>query len=188
MAIPDNVTLKPADASQARALFEPICKLYDIVFSQPPFNWTDDRSAAHRNDLERLVANPSFGATTAHVGTELVGFGYGVSLRPDTRWWQGAVEPLAADLTVERPGRTFAVIDFGVHRAYRRQGIGRALLEMLLATREEERATLAVRPTATAAQEFYRRLGWWKVGRVAGAPGEPAPFFDLYVLPLKTTP
>lgn len=188
MTIPGNVTLKPANASQARALFEPICELYDMVFSQPPFNWTEGRSAAHRNDLERLLANPSFGAATAHVNTELVGFGYGVALRPDTRWWQGAVEPLPANLTAERPGRTFAVIDFGVHQEHRRQGIGRALLDMLLATREEERATLAVRPASTAAQAFYQRSGWRKVGRVAGLPGQPAPFFDLYVLPLKTKP
>lgn len=188
MVIPGNVTLKPANASQAHALFEPICELYDMIFSQPPFDWTDERAVAHRHNLERLLANPSFGAATAHVDTELVGFGYGVPLKPNTQWWHGAVEPLPADLTAEWPGRTFAIIDLGVRQAYRRQGIGRALLEMLLTSREEERATLAVRPTATGAQAFYQHSGWRKVGRVAGAPGEPAPFFDLYVVPLKAKP
>jgi ribosomal protein S18 acetylase RimI-like enzyme len=188
MALPENVVLNATNANQTRPLFDPICELYDMVFSQPPFSWTSERSAAHRKDLERLLARPLFGAATAHVDTELVGFGYGAPLQPDTHWWQGAVAPLPRELTAEWPGRTFAVIDFGVRPGYRRQGIGRALLDVLLAGREEERATLAVRPTATDAQAFYQHTGWRKVGRVAGAPGQPAPFFDLYVIRLGTKP
>jgi len=56
----------------------------------------------------------------------------------------------------------------------------------LLASRSEERATLAVQPSAEESHAFYERLGWRYVGRLPGIEGESAPFFDIYWLPLRT--
>jgi ribosomal protein S18 acetylase RimI-like enzyme len=82
-------------------------------------------------------------------------------------------------------GRTFAVVDMAVADRWRGHGIGRALLQRLLADRYEERATLTVEPAAEATQGFYRHLGWRKVGRKRTGPGFFIPYFDVYVLPLR---
>ncbi len=129
-----------------------------------------------------------FGVATASAGDELVGFAYGHRLPPTTRWWQGFLEPVPAELATEYDGRTFAIIDVAVRPGWRRQGIGRRLLDTLLASRSEERATLAVQPWAEESHIFYKRLGWHYVGRLPGVAGESAPFFDIYWLPLRTPP
>jgi ribosomal protein S18 acetylase RimI-like enzyme len=184
-----DVTLTLGDGQRAAELLDPICALYDAVFSQPPFHWTARHSEQHRERLEQLLSNSTFGLTTAQAGAgELVGFAYGVALRPDTRWWQGSTEPLPRELTEEWPGRTFALIDLAVAIKWRRHGIGRGLLDLLLGSQREQRATLSVQPAAAETKAFYERLGWQLVGRVAGAPGESSPWYDLYVLPLQFKP
>ncbi|SRR6266498_85836 len=178
------VVVSLSDHSAARSLFDPICQLYGEVFSAASHHWNEDRSREHRKRLTTLVADPSFGLTTAFVGSDLIGLAYGYQLPIKTQWWQGFLEPVPADLTTEREGRSFAVIDLAVRQAWRRQGIGRRLLTALLESRHEERATLAVQPEADAAHAFYRRLRWRYVGRVRGVEGESAPYFDIYWLPL----
>jgi ribosomal protein S18 acetylase RimI-like enzyme len=183
-----DVTLALGDSQRAAELLDPICALYDSVFSRPPFHWTAEHSAQHRQRLEQLLDNPTFGLATAQAGNELVGFAYGVALRPDTRWWQGFTEPLQAEVTEEWPGRTFALIDLAVAVERRRQGIGRGLLELLLGSRRERRATLSVQPVATDTKMFYECLGWQQTGRVAGTPEESSPWYDVYGLPIQFMP
>jgi ribosomal protein S18 acetylase RimI-like enzyme len=167
-------------------LFDAICDLYDAVFSQPPFRWTDDESEHHRQSLADLMKNPAFGLVTAEVNGELVGFAYGIALSGDTGWWSRVLEPLPENLTAEWNGRTFAVIDLAVREDYRKRGIGRALLDTLLANRPEERATLTVQPVAADTKEFYDHLGWQRLGTTKAPAGAVAPFFDVYLLTLQT--
>ncbi len=168
--IPD-VVVEVGGASIAEALFDPICRLYDEVFSEPPFRWRPEESHNHRLRLKRLMGRKTFGITSACRGNDLVGFAYGSALSPDTRWWSGMLQPAPEEITTEWEGRTFALI-------------GRALHDTLLDSRTEERATLAVEPEAIDTQRMYRRWGWKKVGRVQGKPTEFNPFSDLMVRPL----
>ncbi len=138
--------------------------------------------------LRSLLTEPTFGIATAEADGHLVGFAYGYTLPPNTRWWQGFPEPLPAELTHERTGRTFALIDLAVQERWRTQGVGRQLVDTLLGGRCEERATLCVQPTASAAQAFYGRLGWQKVGRKDMPPGAVSPSFDVYLVELGERP
>lgn len=183
-----DVVVQLGDAAMAEALFEPICLLYDQVFSRPPFLWTDAESQHHQELLASLMKEPSFGIVTAQASGQLVGFAYGYALRPDTGWWQDYLEPLPDELVQERPARTFALIDLAVDEAWRGQGLGRELTETLLASRLEERATLSVQPTAIDTQDFYVHLGWQKVGRKQMPPGVVSPLFDVYVTRLRPQP
>jgi ribosomal protein S18 acetylase RimI-like enzyme len=188
LGLPASARVQIDGRADAEKLFEPICTLYDQVFSQPPFRWTDEESQHHREMLSSLRTEPTFGIATAEADGQLVGFAYGYQLPPDTRWWQNFLEPVPGDLAREWPGRTFALIDLAVDQPWRGQGLGRNLTEMLLASRAEQRATLSVQPTAADTQAFYLHLGWHKVGRKQMPPGVVSPFFDVYVVELQPQP
>lgn len=183
-----EVQVRLGGRSMAEMLFDPICRLYDLVFSRPPFVWTDEESQHHRDLLARLMDEPSFGIVTAEAAGRLVGFAYGYALAPDTRFWQNFIEPVPEELTREWPGRTFILIDLAVDEAWRGRGLGRKLTEGLLASRSEQRAVLSVQPTATDTQAFYVHLGWQKVGRQTMPPGVVSPLFDIYVTELMSQP
>ncbi|WP_157227518.1 GNAT family N-acetyltransferase [Nocardia asiatica] len=167
-------------AERTAELLDPLCALYDSVFSVAPHFWDD--SEQHRRMMEQWVGAPDFALTVAEVDDSLVGFAYGRPLR-NADWWRGLRDPVAQDFTREWPGRTFALIDLAVDERHRRRGIGTQLMEALLRDRDEERATLAVIPAASDAHAFYERTGWLFVGHQDSPPdsGWLSPRFDLYV-------
>jgi len=133
---------------------------------------------------------PGFALAEARHGGYLVGYASGLPLRPSTSWWKDLTTPLPADVTAEYPGRTFAVAELLVRASWRRQGIGRALHDMILDGRPEERATLTVAPGEAAAQAAFRKWGWRRIARTralaAGdrdAPG--APVLDVLITDLR---
>ena len=126
---------------------------------------------------------PGFALAEARHGGFLVGYATGMPLRPSTSWWRGLTTPLPAAVTAEHPDRTFALTELLVRASWRRQGIGRALHDLLLAGRTEERATLTVPPAAAPAQRALRSWGWRKVARTRGEDGD-APVLDLLLLSL----
>jgi GNAT superfamily N-acetyltransferase len=145
--------------------------LHAEVYADPPYEWHDGGAAfAARFRVQRR--QPGFVLAAAHRGGYLVGFAAGMPLRPSTSWWRDLTTPLPDDLTAEYPGRTFALVDVVVRASWRRQGIGRALHQLILTSRPEERATATVLPAATPAQSAFYSWGWRKVGRTrADAPG-----------------
>jgi len=116
----------------------------------------------------------------------LVGYAAGFPLRPSTSWWRRLTTTLPEEVTAEHPGRTFAVVDLGVRASWRRQGIGAALHDLVLAKRPEERATLMAPPAATPAQAALRNWGWHKVARTRDS-GPGSPVSDVLVLTLPAT-
>jgi GNAT superfamily N-acetyltransferase len=127
---------------------------------------------------------PGFVLAEARSGGYLVGYAAGMPLRPATSWWRGLTAPLPEEVTAEPAGRTFALVELLVRAPWRRQGIARTLHDLVLAGRPEERATLTVPPTASAAQQAFRSWGWRRVGRTRD-PDEPgSPIADVLVIPL----
>lgn len=185
---PSNVLVQLGAAATVQEYMEPIFELYYETFSKPPYRWPDNEETQFRRRLSRLATDATFGITTAQIDDELVGFAYGYTLRPDTTWWDGFVTPVNEELTTEREGRTFALIDFAVTEGWRRHGIGRRIHDTLLDNRYESRATLAVEPAAHEARAAYERWGWKVVGRLRGPATDFAPEFDIMVrdLPLRT--
>jgi GNAT superfamily N-acetyltransferase len=174
-----DVRVETGGVALARPLLDPLCALYDDVFSAPPFFWREDESELHRQRLLRLLDDPTFGIAVAQAGDELVGYGF--SVPPDTKRWSGLLEPVSVQVTSEWAGRTFLLFDYGVQASRRGQGIGRKLHDRLLGSRDEERATLTVQPTARDTKAIYEHWGWWRVGQVEGGPQAAAPLFDVYL-------
>ncbi|MBT8228274.1 MAG: GNAT family N-acetyltransferase [Dactylosporangium sp.] len=175
-----EVRIGLASTATVRLRFEEICELYDEAFSAAPFYWRDDESRLHRQRLESLLADPSFGAALAFREDTLIGFAYGFALKPDTSWWSGLTPPVPDDEANEWPGRTFVLFDFAVRRDQRGQGVGHGLHDLLLGNRPESRATLATQPAAAETKGLYERWGWRLIGQAKGGPQAAAPLFDIY--------
>jgi GNAT superfamily N-acetyltransferase len=126
---------------------------------------------------------PGFVLAEARHGGYLVGYACGMPLRPSTSWWKELTTPLPDETVAEHSGRTFALTELLVRAAWRRQGIGRSLQNLILGGRPEERATLTVPPGAGPAQQAFRRYGWNKVARTRG-PDPGTPVLDVLVMAL----
>jgi GNAT superfamily N-acetyltransferase len=185
----DSVQFELGGAGLARDLLDPICRLYDDVFSVPPFFWPDDESQLHRDRLRDLFGDPSFGIVVATRDGVLIGFAYGVAVPGGSQRWSWIRGTVDADTAREWPGRTFLLFDYAVTATARGQGIGRSLHDRLLGSRSEERATLTVQPTAMDTKRLYEGWGWKLVGAVDGGPGSAGPDFEAYILdPITGSP
>jgi ribosomal protein S18 acetylase RimI-like enzyme len=129
---------------------------------------------------------PGFESVCADSEDGLIGFAYGLPLQADTKWWDGLDPEPEPRFMTEMGTRTFAVIDLGVMPELRGRGLGRRLMDELLAGRSESRATLAANPHNHTAIAMYERWGWQLAGRAPGGAGETEPEYDLYVIALGT--
>jgi ribosomal protein S18 acetylase RimI-like enzyme len=120
---------------------------------------------------------------TARLHERILGFAFGHQLRATTQWWRGMLDDVERDVVMEHEGRTFAVIELAVDAGVRNQGIGRELHTYLLAGLREERATLLVRPEATAARCAYLSWAYQAVGRLQ--PFADGPVYDAMIKPLQ---
>ncbi|MEV4126118.1 GNAT family N-acetyltransferase [Nocardia sp. NPDC049707] len=182
----DAVSIRVGTADDTSKHFDAICTLYDEAFSAPPFVWPPTESTRHRDMLKRMITDPGFGIALAQSNDALIGFAYGTALSANTGWWQGFQQSVPDELTQEWPGRTFAVIDLAVQTSARRHGIGRRLLDTLLDSRPEQRATLAVQPQAADSHAFYAAIGRWRLIGRQDTPGMLSPQFDIYVKELDS--
>lgn len=179
-----NVVFENGPSSVDR-YFDGICDLYAVTFSSPPFVWTDGDDAEQRAMLTEALTSPTFDATVATAEQDVVGFAYGRRLPVNHGWWQDFTIALPPEVTAEWEGRTFALLDWAVAAKHRRGGIGRRLLDDLLARRREQRAILSVQPTAVDTQAIYHHLGWRKIGRKGPMPRVRPPYWDIYARSLE---
>jgi GNAT superfamily N-acetyltransferase len=161
--------------------------LYTEVYSEPPYEWGPEHAALFRERFDVQRRQEGFALVTACENGYLVGFGFGVTLQPTTPWWRNLLTPLPADLTTERPGRTWALVELLVRAPCRRQHVARTIHDTLLTDRPEERATLTVLPAATPAVAAYRAWGWTQVGQKRN-PLPGAPVFAVMLKELRVRP
>lgn len=176
------------DGAMAAAHAADLHALHAEVYAEPPYDRRDD-AVMFGERLRVQRRQPGFVLAAAHRGAYLVGYAAGMPLRPSTSWWRDLTSPVPGDMTAEYPGRTFVLIDLLVRAPWRRQGIGRALHDLILQNRREERATLAVLPAAIAAQSAFHNWGWSKVARTrATDPASPVLDVLLVTLPVSYQP
>jgi len=156
--------------------------LHAEVYEAPPYGLSADAGEFGRR-FRVQCRQPGFVLAEARSGGYLVGYAAGMPLRPSTSWWRALTSPLPEEIVTEYPGRTFSVIELLVRAAWRRQGIGQTLHDLLLRGRREERATLVVWPEATAAQRAFQSWGWHKIARTRD-PGAGSRLADVLVTEL----
>jgi GNAT superfamily N-acetyltransferase len=117
-------------------------------------------------------------AATAEDG-RLVGVAYGYLGEPG-QWWhdqvRGALPPDVAKSWL--PG-SFEVCELHVRPAEQGRGLGRALLDRLLAGPPAHSAVLTTPDRETRARAFYRAAGWVDLLRGLMFPGDPRAFAVL---------
>ncbi len=181
-----EVTFQLLDGTQAAAHADELQALHAEVYADSPY-YRDDDAAQFADRFRVQRRQLGFALAEARHGGYLVGYALGMPLRPSSSWWANLTTSLPDEVTVERPGRTFAVADLLVRPSWRRQGIARALHDLLLSDRPEERATLTVLPAAAAAQHAFRSWGWRKVARTHNShPGSPISDVLLTTLPARS--
>ena len=172
-----EITFRLLDGMQAAVHESELQALHAEVYAGPPYRRDNDAGLfADRFRVQRR--QPGFVLAEARHGGFLVGYAAGMPLRPSTSWWRNLTTPLPDEVTVEHPGRTFALTELLVRAPWRRQGIGRTLHDLILGSRREERATLVLLPAATPAQNAFQGWGWRKVARTRD-PGPGSPVADI---------
>jgi ribosomal protein S18 acetylase RimI-like enzyme len=182
-----NLAFRLLDGAQAAGHEDELQVLHAEVYADPPYQCDED-AAAFGGRFRVQRRQPGFTLAEARHGEYLVGYAAGMPLRLATSWWRHLTTPLDDEITTEHPGRTFALTDLLVRAAWRQQGIGRELHDLILASRGEERATLTVLPAATPAQRAFQSWGWQKVAR-AREPGPDSTVSDVLItaLPVRTS-
>ena len=191
-----EITLRLLGGVEAAGSGEDVAALRAEVCGAPPHRDSAGQHGAGRDGASRDGADGGFGRrfgrqrrqpgfvlAEARHGGYLVGYAFGVPLRPATSWWRDLTAPLPEELTAEHPGRTFALAELTVRAAWRRQGIGRDLHDLILDGRAEDRATAAIPVAAAPAQGAYQRWGWRKAARKNAEPPAAA-LLDVLLLDL----
>jgi GNAT superfamily N-acetyltransferase len=176
-----EIILRLLGGVEAAGSGEDIAALRAEACGAPPHRDSVSRDGASRDGASRDGADGGFGRrfgrqrrqpgfvlAEARHGGYLVGYAFGVPLRPATSWWR--------DLTAPLPELT-------VRAAWRRQGIGRDLHDLILDGRAEDRATAAIPVAAAPAQGAYQRWGWRKAARKHAEPPAAA-LLDVLLLDL----
>jgi GNAT superfamily N-acetyltransferase len=163
MTTPDT-TFQLIDGLQAAEHATDLQSLHAEVYADLP-QQRDDNEALFADSFRVQRRQPGFVLAEARRGGYLLGYAAGMPLRPSTSWWRNLTTPLPDEITAEYQGRTFALIELLVRASWRRQGIGQTLHDLILHNRREERATVTISPSATAAQSAFHSWGWRKIAR-----------------------
>ena len=178
-----QITFQIVDGEQAASHLGELQALYSEVYAEPPYRWDDDHAALFAERFQVQRQQEGFALVAARDGPDLAGFAFGVTLRPSTPWWHNLTTTAPTEITTERPGRTFAVVELLVRAPWRRQYIAETLHDLLLKDRPEERTTLTVLPAAAPAQAAYLKWGWHKIAQKRN-PLPGSPLFDVLIRPL----
>ncbi len=158
-------------------LLDALEQLYVNVYAVPPYDSGPlyDR-AAFIARTTRQASRPGFTIVWARsLGGELIGFTFGLPFEAG-KWWAGEASAPPDDV-LSSP--KFAVIELVVSQSWRGRGIGRSLLDTLLADRIERYAVLTADPGAPA-RKIYAHWGWEQIGTARHTAD--APLMDQLLL------
>jgi GNAT superfamily N-acetyltransferase len=138
---------------------------------------TDARS--RRSVLTSHLGRRGLRAVAALDQHQLVGIAYGYLGGPG-QWWHDQVQ-LAMDAELARTwlADAFEVCELHVRPPQQGKGLGRQLLDQLLAGTDAATAVLTTPDHETRARSFYRAAGWVDLVRDLRFPGDPRSFAVL---------
>ena len=162
-------------------LFEGAIAVYGEAFAQPPYSDPNRGAEIRQRVREAHSRRPGFRFLVACSGPErVVGMAYGYHGTPG-QWWHdtvaAALDPLVA---AEWLGDSYELVEIAVHPAVQGHGIGAALIQELIAPRNEATCVLSTR-TDSEAHRLYRRIGFEEITEMAFTVGG----YPFYVMGKK---
>jgi ribosomal protein S18 acetylase RimI-like enzyme len=155
------------DGPATAAVSDQLVAIYRAAMSAPPFSEGEVETGWFAEELAGELDEAGYRCWVAGDGDRVVGFAYGFPTPevPGEGWYgslREAVGPSAAGHWLEGQ---FAVVWIAVHPDRRGRGLGRRLLERLLAGAGTDRAWLVTHDLDTPARALYRSLGFRELGR-----------------------
>ncbi|KPI10140.1 hypothetical protein OK074_3143 [Actinobacteria bacterium OK074] len=178
----DALRLERRDAAGLEDIRPQLLSVYAEIYAD---RLTEEFHNVERFD-ERLGWNtevPGFAAVIGHLADRPVGYAYGCTLQPTTRWWNGLRTPVPDDALIETGSRTFALSELMVVDEVRGTGAARQIHDELLRGRAEDRATLLVERDHPKVRARYESWGYERLGEVLPFPD--APLYDAMLLHLR---
>ncbi|GAA1636500.1 GNAT family N-acetyltransferase [Microbacterium flavum] len=123
----------------------------------PIDEWREGIWSAHRS-------REGFDLLIAREGDEVAGLVWGYVGERGQFWTDLAAASLAEDVADAWLGGHFEVVELIVLPAYRRRGLGAALLARILERSDRPRALLSVADTNVPARALYASMGWVVLG------------------------
>ena len=143
-------------------------------------------AASRRSILANHLQRTGLRAVGAVEGDQLLGVAYGYRGGPG-QWWHDQVRAALTDEQAERwLDGSFEVCELHVRPEHHGTGLGRALVQALLAGTDAPTAVLTTPDGETRARGFYRAGGWLELQSGVRFPGDPRTFAVL-ALPLVST-
>ena len=151
-----GVRVERWDAEQATERAREVWRVYDDVFADQPSEKEWKATA-----FDRHCAREGFRLGAAVDGSQVIGFAYGYVGARGEYWPDRVAEALGEPLASDWVGGHFEFVELGVIGSRRRQGIGAALHDALMADLPSDRALLSTDddPDSPAAR-LYRSRGW----------------------------
>jgi ribosomal protein S18 acetylase RimI-like enzyme len=154
------------DGRGTAAVADQLVAVYRAAMAAPPFFETELETGWFADELAGEVGEPGFRCWAARDGDRLVGFAYGFPTpEVPADGWYGLLRQAAGDGAGTWLEGQFAVVWIAVHPDWRGRGLGRRLLERLLAGAGTGRAWLVTHDLDTPARALYRSLGFRELGR-----------------------
>ena len=159
-------------------IFDGAIRAYGEAFRLPPYSDPDRGREVRQRLIDTHHRRPGFsGFVALDSNGEVIGVTYGYRSIPG-QWWHDAVcGVLPHDSRRQWFADTFELVEIAVAPSRQGQGVGAALIDVLLYDRPEANCALSTR-TDSEAHHLYRRLGFEEITTIRFAPGG-AEFFVL---------
>lgn len=136
--------------------------VYEAAFGAPPYGESAGQAQLLRERVVSYAGRDGFRLPVAFEadGTP-AGFGLGVIAHPGD-WWRDQVASVIGPQAEARwlAEACLEIVHVAVTPGQQRRGVGRRLMDALLAPPRPGTGVLSCHPAATAAQRFYQSQGW----------------------------
>jgi ribosomal protein S18 acetylase RimI-like enzyme len=155
------------DGPATAAVSDQLVAVYRVAMGAPPFSETEVETGWFAEELAGELTEAGFRCWVASAGGRTVGFAYGFPTPeiPSDGWYGLLREAVGPDAAERWLAGQFAVVWIAVDPGWRGRGLGRRLLERLLAGAGTERAWLVTHDLDSPARALYRSLGFRELGR-----------------------
>ena len=154
-------SIRRFDAASVFQMKESILDIWLAVYSLPPDAASESDIRSWISSLEKRIQKEGFVFVGAQDSQEhLLGYAYGWASGPITEPFVARLAEELGELNSEWLESCFYFADLGVLPSSQGRGLGRRLVEELMACVKAQRSLLLTHNVPTVASEMYLRHGW----------------------------